>query len=602
MSLRPFPKITIGVIGLGATALGTILYPDNALAQGLFGNSTNYGYGGPSDTMLGLIRLAVIAGWTGIGFAIGWFMSPQAKELRKAAFGVTVLAAGLVVFFNNGALGWSVSAFLGITGFFVGLGYWLGQKLQALGAVPTTFGSASWALPQELEERGVFTPGGFRLGEAYRDTDYETIFYNGDRHGLLVAPTRSGKGVTQIITNLLTYEGSALIIDPKGENALITARARQEMGQKVLIVDPWHIAEVEGVPTARFNPLDWLTLGDPDITENGMLLADALTLIEAANDRFWDEEGKGVMQGLLLYLATDDREAGQRHLGRMRDLLLLDGEDLQALFHRMLESPHHVVASTGARCLQKEEKLLSNVMAAAQAQTHFLDSARIRENLSASDFRFEDLKTTPMTIYLVLPADRLSGFSRWLRLMIQQAITVNARNIAEKPPKPVLFILDEMPALGKLTMIEQAYGLMAGFGMQLYGVVQDLSQLKKIYGDSWETFIGNSGLIQYFGSRDRLTAEYFSALCGETTVWNLSSALSRTLGASSGSGGGSSSNSVGNTDTTAAAQRKLAYPDELMRLPADQQIIFIENMNPIVAYKVPWFWDEDLQSRGVNLH
>jgi len=122
--------------------------------------------------------------------------------------------------------------------------------------------------------------------------------------------------------------------------------------------------------------------------------------------------------------------------------------------------------SAGARCLQKEERLLANVIASAQAQTHFLDSARIRESLSTSDFKFEDLKTSKVSIFLVLPSDRLHAFSRWLRLLIQQAITVNARNIELKPEKPVLFLLDEMPALGRLAMVEQAYGLMAGFGIQ----------------------------------------------------------------------------------------------------------------------------------------
>src|SRR5690606_27936265 len=140
------------------------------------------------------------------------------------------------------------------------------------------------------------------------------------------------------------------------------------------------------------------------------------------------------------------------------------------------------------------------------------------------------LKSKPMTVYLVLPSDRLNAFGRWLRLLIQQAITVNARNIEAQPEHPVLFVLDELPALGRLSMIEQAFGLMAGYGIQLWGVVQDLSQLKRIYGDGWETFISNAGLVQYFGSRDRMTADYFSALCGQTTVWNVSSAISRAVG------------------------------------------------------------------------
>ncbi len=352
---------------------------------------------------------------------------------------------------------------------------------------------------------------------------------------------------------------------------------------------------------ARFNPLDWLEAGDVDMTENAMLLADAL-VVPDGGDSFWMEEAKVLLQGVILYVATDEREAGHRHLGRVRDLLLLDGEDMKLLFERMLESHHHIVISTGARCLQKEEKLLANVVAPAHAQTHFLDSARIRESLSASDFKFEDLKRKPTTIYLVLPSDRLNAFSRWLRLLIQQAITVNARDIATKPDKPVLFLLDEMPSLGRLTMVEQAFGLMAGFGIQLWGIVQDVSQLKGIYGDGWETFIGNSGMIQYFGSRDRMTADYFSALCGVTTVWNLSSAIARAFGTSSGQGGISSNSSTTNTETTSASQRQLAYADELMRMHETKELILIENLNPIIGTKMRWFEDEQLKSLGHNLH
>src|SRR5271154_6776852 len=153
----------------------------------------------------------------------------------------------------------------------------------------------------------------------------------------------------------------------------------------------------------------------------------------------------------------------------------------------MFAHPNPVVSTTGARTAAKDAKLFSSVMASAQSQTHFLDSPRIRESLSHSDFQFEDLKTGATTVYLILPADRLKTFDRWLRLLIQHAITVNARNIDVTPKWPILFLLDEMPTLGRLPALEQAYGLMAGFGMQLWGIVQDLSQLARVYGEhGWQ--------------------------------------------------------------------------------------------------------------------
>lgn len=572
-----------------------------AMAQNLFFNDSPYDPFGQYTYQLMFARIVIMAVSIGMGFALGWLISPGAREFRMLIFKAVAFLTITIAVFNNGSLGWSLTWLVAWIGFFVAIGYWTGRTLRWLGEVPQTFGSSRWADSEHILENNVFGDEGIRLGLASTGKYDAPISYKGDRHLLTVAPTRSQKGTTQIIPNLLTYTGSVLVIDPKGENALVTSRERAKMGQAVHILDPWHIATTGDRRSARFNPLDWLKPGDVDITENAMLLADALIVADGDGDRFWIEEAKALLQGIILYVATDENESGQRHLARVRDLLLLDGDDLKTLFTRMLESPHHIVASTGARCLQKEEKLLANVIASAQAQTHFLDSARIRESLSASDFKFEDLKAKAMTVYVVLPADRLHTFGRWLRLMVQQAITVNARNIAVKPKQPVLFLLDELPALGKLAMVEQAYGLMAGFGMQLWGIVQDLSQLRMVYGEGWETFIGNSGVVQYFGSHDRMTADYFSALCGETTVWNLSSALSKVVGTSHGQGGITSSSSSTTTDTQAASQRKLAYPDELMRMHKTKQLIFIENMLPIMATKVPWFENPELSDKGVNL-
>lgn len=541
-------------------------------------------------------RIGAMLAATGLGFGLGWLLSPQTTWLRTIILATAAAALFLKAAFDNNPVGWWLTYLTAIIGFACGLGYWLRSVTRKLGEVPNTFGSAKWADARHLWENKVLGRTGFHLGYFPTDKGLAPLHYEGDRHLLTVSPTRSGKGATMIIPNLLTYTGSALVIDPKGENAMVTSEHRAAMGQAIHIVDPWGIAMLPGQRPARFNPLDWLDAGDIDITENAMLLADALAVKEGDNDPFWSEEAKALLQGIILFVATDEDEQASRHLGRVRDLLLLDGEDMPALFQRMVQSEHRVVASCGARCLQKEEKLLANVIASAQAQTHFFDSPRVRESLSVSDFRFEDLKTSPMTVYLVLPADRLAAFGRWLRLLIQQAITVNARNIERKPERPVLFMLDEMAALGRLTMVEQAYGLMAGFGLQLWGIVQDFSQLEAIYGKGWQTFVSNSGVLQYFGSRDQVTADYFSALCGVTTVWNFSTALARTF-----SHGPQSSGSESNTDTTAAAQRKLAYPDELMRIEKSRQLLLIENLDPIRAKRRSWFTDPKLSAIGRNL-
>lgn len=426
------------------------------------------------------------------------------------------------------------------------------------------------------------------------------VRYHGDRHLLTVSPTRGGKGVAAIIPNLLRYRGSALVIDPKGENAKITGKQREQLGQVVHAVDPW---DITGRTASRFNPMEWLDPEDQDIGENALMLADAIIVPSpGGKDQFWDQEAKALAWGLILYVALDPEEQGQRDLGRVRDLAKMSWKELDPIAARMFENKTNAIVSTTAqRLLGMDPKLRSNVFTTLQSHTHFLDSPRIRASISGkSDFRFEDLKTQRMTVYLALPADRLATFGAWFRLLVQQAITVNARNIESPPEQPILFLLDEMQNLGNLTMVSQAYSLMAGFGMQLWGIVQDFGVLKDIYGDRWESFVANSGVLQYFGSRDKTTADYFSHLCGVTTVrktsFSITKAISRVFG-----GGGGGSDTQSNSQNMDVVQKPLVYPDQLMVMPRRAQLLLIENYNPVWGQKIEWFSDTRFSSLGVNL-
>jgi type IV secretion system protein VirD4 len=552
-----------------------------------------------------------------VGFGIGAFFSPSLRQFRKLIFfGVMglVLLFGL---FGPFPIADVVDALACVIIFLTAIAFGIRLGIQKMAGAekpkPTSFGSAKWATYDYLQKAGLFTGRGFILGTFGEKPNTAPLHYAGARHLLTVAPTRSGKGVSSIVPNLLLHhQGSALIVDPKGENALITAQRRGSgtenipgLKQKVILLDPWEIAASQlDMPVGHFNPLDWISADDPDATENAFLLADALILSEGkSDDPFWDEESKALLAGTILYVATAEEEAKSRHLGRVRDILTLDDESLKEVLTKMFLHPNPVVSSTGMRTASKDPKLRSSVLAAVQAHTHFLESPRIRSNLATSDFKFEDLKSEAMTIYLILPADRLQTFNRWLRLLIQQAITVNARDITEKPEIPILFLLDEMPTLGRLPSIEQAYGLMAGFGMQLWGIVQDLSQLARVYGETgWQTFISNAGVIQYFGSRDKMTAEYFSSLCGVTTIeiHNISWAIGKAISAAAG--GRSTNDSWTRSNGTSEAQRQLAYPDELMVLKGNQQVVFVENLDPIPAEKLIWYQDSTLKQLGINLH
>jgi len=163
---------------------------------------------------------------------LGWYFSSNASEFRKYVFWTGSVVAFIIAASRGKLLGLSLTWLIAIIGFLVASSFWVGNILRRFGEAPKTFGSSRRATIDDLEKNKIYGKNGVLLGEALnKNGEPDAISYKSERHLLTVAPTRSGKGTTQIIPNLLTYEGLMLVIDPKGENALISAKRREEMGQ-----------------------------------------------------------------------------------------------------------------------------------------------------------------------------------------------------------------------------------------------------------------------------------------------------------------------------------------------------------------------------------
>jgi len=181
----------------------------------------------PEATLL-RFGLVVLSGLS--GFCIGWFLSPEAKAARKILVLSSLGLMGIFALIDQGPMGWGASLALGSFIFAIGFGYWIKRGLKSLGEVPTTFGSSRFADQSDLSNHKMFDNKGLALGSFFNGHSNQNIHYNGDGHLLTSGPTRSQKGTAMIIPNLLSYEGSILVIDPKGENAMITAKHRETMG------------------------------------------------------------------------------------------------------------------------------------------------------------------------------------------------------------------------------------------------------------------------------------------------------------------------------------------------------------------------------------
>jgi type IV secretion system protein VirD4 len=164
--------------------------------------------------------------------------------------------------------------------------------------------------------------------------------------------------------------------------------------------------------------------------------------------------------------------------------------------------------------MEKAERELSSILSTAREQTTFLDSPAMADVLKDSPLRLRNIKRKPTTIYLCLPAERLPTHFRWLRVIVN--LSLAALGDSYQPPAPVLLLLEEFAVLGHMDSIEKAAGQIAGHGVKMWAVLQDLGQLKAIYKERWETFMGNAGVSTWFGLNDQTSKEYVSNCLGDT--------------------------------------------------------------------------------------
>ena len=378
-------------------------------------------------------------------------------------------------------------------------------------------GSSAFASVVE-EWRFRYEPGDLLLGRSLHEPWWR-IGWKDDRGFLTIAGSRSGKGRSLIIPNLLVYPGSAIVVDPKGTNAAVTAarrghgggRVTEFLGQDVHVLDPFDC--VKSLQKSRFNPLDAIDRNARDFVEQVGMLVEALVVPGPPGESpHWDETTRNIVKGTIIFLLkTMDRPT----LIDMRDTLTRPPDEFEALLEEMHQLGEHT-RGAAAPLLAAGRNERGSFYTTILRNTEWLASEAMKETLSESDFDLHDLKRKPMTIYVVLPVNYLEMHQRFVRLVVNLAI--KAMWGGAKPPHPVLFLLDEFYSLGRLRQIEVSAGLMSGLGMTLWPVIQNLSQIKQLYPENWETFFANAGAVQAFGINDRTTGEYLVGRLGNA-VW-----------------------------------------------------------------------------------
>ncbi len=480
-------------------------------------------------------------------------------------------------------------------------------------------GSAHWATRKEIENTGLLgKDDGVYVG-AWEDAK-GTVHYlrdDGPAHVLAFAPTRSGKGVGLVLPTLLSWPHSCVVHDIKGENYALTAgwRAR-DLNSRIL---KFEATSIDGT-SARFNPLMEVRLRTPyevqDVQNIVNMLCDPDGKGAEGDDAHWIVSASALLQGVVLHVLYAEKD---KSLGTVANLISSPlFESTAQMFEYLLNTEHdpdgncgwvdaaggptktHPLVAMAARdMLNKSPEEGGSILSTAIRFLTLFRDPIVAANISGSDFTVRDLMhdERPLSLYLVIPPsdmDRLKPLTRLIFNQILRALTAemtfeDGRSVAGYKHK-LLLMIDELPSLGKLEILQTALAYMAGYGIKSYLITQDVAQLQAAYGgpNSTETIMANCHVQVAYAPNKLETMELLSKLAGQATVRTEQRSYS-----------GGRLGFRGNVQISVAeTERPLLTPDEARRLPPDDALVFVAGHAPIYGRKIKYYADAVFSERA----
>ncbi|NSZ58417.1 conjugal transfer protein TraG [Agrobacterium tumefaciens] len=447
-----------------------------------------------------------------------------------------------------------------------------------------TYGSARWAEPEEIRAAGLLGPDGVVLGRL--DRDY--LRHDGPEHVLCFAPTRSGKGVGLVVPTLLTWPGSTIIHDIKGENWGLTAGFRSRHG-RTLLFDPTNPA------SSAYNPLLEVRRGDKEVRDV-QNIADILVDPEGALDKrnHWEKTSHSLLVGAILHVLYAEAD---KTLAGVANFLSDPKRPVEATLRAMMNTPHlgeagihPVIASSARELLNKSDNERSGVLSTAMSFLGLYRDPVVAKVTARCDWRIADLVSgeRPVSLYLVVPPSDINRTKPLIRLLLNQVgrrLTEDLNTSANR--HRLLLMLDEFPALGRLDFFESALAFMAGYGIKSFLIAQSLNQIEKAYGAN-NSVLDNCHVRVAFATNDERTAKRVSDALGTATEMRDSTnyaghRLSPWLG-----------HLMVSRQETA---RPLLTPGEVMQLPPTDELLLVAGVPPVRAKKARYYEDARFRER-----
>jgi type IV secretion system protein VirD4 len=452
------------------------------------------------------------------------------------------------------------------------------------------YGDARFATFREIERAGLLGTQGIIVG-SYKG---HYLMLPHDMHVMAAAPTGSGKGTSLIIPNLLNWPGSIVVLDPKGEAYQLTSGFRARYAQQVYRFAPYD----EQGHTHRFNPLAY-------VREDELLritdLMQIAHVIYPQDDRDPNSSANffaGACRSLfvtlgLIQMAT---KGMLRTIGQMVRLCAGDGRSTRDYFNALIEerqqagNPLPYEAVTGLYSLLKNpDDTLGNIISTFTGALAAFSDPIVDAATSGNDFDLRRLRMDLMSVYAVVPFDRLDQARLVLNLFFTLAVNLN---VQEEPKDNTeirhkcLIVMDEFTAPGRINIVAKGAGFIRSYGLQLFILFQSMGYLTGEYTHPIARSIAaNHRCRVLFAPSEQEDAEEQSKALGTMTVKNTSHGRSR-----SPTGGTTS-------DNTSDHSRALMLPHELRMMDPESQIVLLESHRPILCTKARYYDDPAMKER-----
>ena len=461
------------------------------------------------------------------------------------------------------------------------------------GRIPNEFWADPEIIKREFKYDGTqISPGA--IGD-------QLMGLNTEQGMVSIAGAASGKSVT-LKGNAAHYQGSMLTIDPKLDIGEDTALWREiVLHQEIFIFLMGVCLKKKKLKKflATWNPLEMLTNPETLLEDIG-LIADALIIHDPGSESHWPDSAKIFLEAVILHVTTCKLYEGKRHLITVHILICrgrpLPGEDTPSMAGLCKEMLHQAIYLKGkdedlAEALEagtfdffeRADKERDSVLSTLRTNLKFLSYKSIRKILVPNPDRkhlptLDLLKQKRITIYLSPAAGRLGQFNRLLRLFVNMTLEAVEREKAI-PPVPVAMVLDEFPVLGYMRQLDIAAGFIRGFKVKLWIICQNLSQIRNLYKEGWETFLGNN-CLQFFGNNDQFTLDYIEKRCGKTPVKVIQQSIAKTEAV----GSESISEQLHSLITAQEAAKYFSRID-----PQQRQLVIQPGYDPIIIQRTEWY-------------